>query len=86
MLEAINLTKTYEDGVVALDHLNLDVKCGEVYCLLGANGAGKTTTINPFPNFIPPTTSNLGSLISLVIWLIALFAAACVRFLKYDVR
>ena len=41
---------------MAVDHMNLEVQPGEVYCLLGANGAGKTTTINLFLNFIPPTT------------------------------
>ncbi|RMG47810.1 MAG: ABC transporter ATP-binding protein [Acidobacteria bacterium] len=56
MIEAINLTKRYEDGVLALDSLNLKVNPGEIYCLLGANGAGKTTTINLFLNFIPPTS------------------------------
>jgi ABC-2 type transport system ATP-binding protein len=56
LLKADDLSKRYEDGVLALDHLNLEVKGGEVYCLLGANGAGKTTTINLFLNFIPPTT------------------------------
>jgi ABC-2 type transport system ATP-binding protein len=55
MLEAVNLTKKY-DGLTALDHLNLTVKPGEVFCLLGANGAGKTTTINLFLNFIAPTS------------------------------
>ena len=40
---------------LALDHLSLDVKEGEIFCLLGANGAGKTTTINLFLNFIDPT-------------------------------
>jgi ABC-2 type transport system ATP-binding protein len=55
MLEAINLTKTYEDGQLALDHLNLKVEPGEIFCMFGANGAGKTTTINLFLNFIPPT-------------------------------
>jgi len=55
-LKADDLSKRYEDGVLALDHLNLEVHPGEVYCLLGANGAGKTTTINLFLNFIPPTT------------------------------
>ncbi len=56
ILKADDLSKRYEDGVLALDHLNLNVRAGEVYCLLGANGAGKTTTINLFLNFIPPTT------------------------------
>jgi len=56
ILKVVDLSKRYEDGVLALDHLNLEVHPGEVYCLLGANGAGKTTTINLFLNFIPPTT------------------------------
>ena len=56
MIQAINLTKRYEDGLLALDALNFEVKPGEVYCLLGANGAGKTTTINLFLNFIEPTS------------------------------
>ncbi|HET8798652.1 MAG TPA: ABC transporter ATP-binding protein [Thermoanaerobaculia bacterium] len=55
MIEAINLTKRYEDGNLALDHLDLQVSAGEIYCLLGANGAGKTTTINLMLNFIEPT-------------------------------
>jgi len=55
MLQAIDLTKQYEDGLLALDHLNFEVKEGEIFCLLGANGAGKTTTINLFLNFIDPT-------------------------------
>ena len=55
MLEAMNLTKRY-DQAVALDALNLTVRPGEIFCLLGANGAGKTTTINLFLNFVPPTS------------------------------
>jgi len=54
MLQAVELTKRY-NGAVALDHLNLDVRPGEVFCLLGANGAGKTTTINLFLNFVSPS-------------------------------
>ena len=56
MIEAIDLTKRYKDGRLALDMLNLKVEAGEIYCLLGANGAGKTTTINLFLNFIEPTS------------------------------
>ncbi len=40
-----NLVKRYKD-LIALDHLNLEIKKGEVFGLLGPNGSGKTTTIN----------------------------------------
>ncbi len=56
MLQAIELSKRYEDNNLALDSLNMEVKAGEIFCLLGANGAGKTTTINLFLNFIEPTS------------------------------
>lgn len=52
MLIAENLTKQYGEHI-ALDKLNLEIKAGEVYCLLGSNGAGKSTTINIFLGFIP---------------------------------
>lgn len=55
MFEADNLTKRYEDGVLALDHVTFAVHPGEIYAMLGANGAGKTTTINLFLNFLEPT-------------------------------
>lgn len=55
ILEAQNLTKVYEDGLCALDHVSYTVKAGEIFCLLGDNGAGKTTTINLFLGFIDPT-------------------------------
>lgn len=44
MLEIIDLTKKY-DKSLAVDHLNLAVKSGEIGVLLGPNGAGKSTTI-----------------------------------------
>ncbi len=54
MLEATKLTKKY-GSFTALNALNLSVKQGDIFCLLGANGAGKSTTINLFLNFIEPT-------------------------------
>ena len=43
-IEIRNLTKDYKD-VRAVDNLNLEIREGELFALLGVNGAGKTTTI-----------------------------------------
>lgn len=40
-----NLVKRYQE-LIALDHLNLDIREGEIFGLLGPNGSGKTTAIN----------------------------------------
>ena len=56
LLEAVNLTKRYEDDTLALDDVSFSVSPGMVYAMLGGNGAGKTTTINLFLNFIEPTS------------------------------
>lgn len=45
MIYIENLVKRYGD-LVALNHLNLDIKEGEIFGLLGPNGSGKTTAIN----------------------------------------
>ncbi|KAA3633061.1 MAG: ABC transporter ATP-binding protein [Calditrichaeota bacterium] len=54
-IEAVNLTKRYEDGVLAVDNINFEVQAGEVFAMLGGNGAGKTTAINIFLNMLEPT-------------------------------
>lgn len=58
MLTAENLTKKYGEQI-ALNKLNLTIKEGEIFALLGQNGAGKTTTINLFLGFIEPTSGAL---------------------------
>lgn len=55
MITASALTKKFND-FVALDHLDLQVDAGEVFCLLGQNGAGKTTTVNIFLGFTEATS------------------------------
>jgi len=43
-IEVENLTK-YFGKFCAVDHINFEVKSGEIFGFLGANGAGKSTTI-----------------------------------------
>ena len=45
MIRIHNLVKRYGD-VTALNHLDLTVREGEIFGLLGPNGSGKTTAIN----------------------------------------
>ncbi|HWT27044.1 MAG TPA: ABC transporter ATP-binding protein [Mobilitalea sp.] len=45
LLKVEGLVKRY-DKLVALDYLDLEVKEGEIFGLLGPNGSGKTTAIN----------------------------------------
>ncbi len=45
MIELINVNKTYNGVVKAVDNINLTIPDGEIFGFLGPNGAGKTTTI-----------------------------------------
>lgn len=51
VLEASSVTHRFST-ITAVDELNLQVRSGQLFCLLGANGAGKTTTINLFLGFL----------------------------------
>ncbi|MGQ9641555.1 MAG: ABC transporter ATP-binding protein [Candidatus Bathycorpusculaceae bacterium] len=52
-IEVQNLTKHYAD-VTAVDHINFEVKKGEIFGFLGPNGAGKTTTIRILTGLLKP--------------------------------
>ena len=45
IIQIENLVKRYQN-LVALDHLTLSIREGEIFGLLGPNGSGKTTAIN----------------------------------------
>ncbi|MBC2697645.1 MAG: ATP-binding cassette domain-containing protein [ANME-2 cluster archaeon] len=52
-IEVDNLTKLFED-FTAVDHLDFEVKNGEIFGFLGPNGAGKTTTVRMLTGIIKP--------------------------------
>ena len=45
--------------VLALDDFSLDIRRGEVFCLLGPNGSGKTTFIRLLAGFMSPSAGSL---------------------------
>lgn len=55
VIKAENLTKVFNKSLVAVNHVNFNVKKGEIYGFLGPNGAGKTTTINMLITVLKPT-------------------------------
>lgn len=57
-IETKNLTKRYKDKTV-VNKLNLEIKEGELFSLLGTNGAGKTTTIKMLTGLILPTEGEI---------------------------
>jgi ABC-2 type transport system ATP-binding protein len=59
MLKIKGLKKTYEDGTVGVDGMDLEIRPGEIYVLLGANGAGKTSTIMMILGFTEPTAGSV---------------------------
>lgn len=57
-IETVELTKKFKNKV-AVNKLNLNIKKGELFSLLGTNGAGKTTTIKMLTTLIEPTSGNI---------------------------
>ncbi len=53
-IKMTGLTKRYKN-LTAVDNLNLEIRKGEVFSLLGINGAGKTTTIKMLTCLAKPT-------------------------------
>ncbi len=58
VIEAQELTKRY-DGVLAVDGLNLTIRKGEIFGLLGPNGSGKTTTILMLLGLTEPSSGSV---------------------------
>ncbi|UCC67703.1 MAG: ABC transporter ATP-binding protein, partial [Armatimonadota bacterium] len=63
VLQTEGLTKIYRSlftpaGVKAVDNLNLSVRAGETYSVVGPNGSGKTTTLKLLLGLIFPTSGS----------------------------
>ncbi|HEV8695165.1 MAG TPA: ABC transporter ATP-binding protein [Lysobacter sp.] len=54
-----NVSKTYASGHVALKHIDLDIRRGEIFALLGPNGAGKTTLISIICGIVTASTGTV---------------------------
>ena len=58
LLELRGLKVSY-GGIHAVKGIDLDVKNGELVCLIGANGAGKTTTLKGICGLLPVKSGSI---------------------------
>ena len=56
-IKTIDLVKQYK-SITAVDRLNLEIRQGELFSLLGVNGAGKTTTLKMLSCLTKPTNGD----------------------------
>ena len=58
VIEMKDVTKIF-GNFVANDHINLNVRKGEIHALLGENGAGKSTLMNMLSGLLEPTSGEI---------------------------
>lgn len=59
MIEFKNVTKVYNNKVVALDHVSLKIDSGEFVFLVGPSGAGKSTFVKMLLKEIEPSSGEV---------------------------
>ena len=58
ILQVRGLTQQFK-GVLAVDHINMDLEKGRIYGLIGTNGAGKSTVVNMISGNLRPTDGEI---------------------------
>ena len=59
MIQLTNVSKTYENGTVALDDISLTLEDGEIAFLVGPSGSGKTTIIKLLTGEVAPSSGEI---------------------------
>lgn len=59
LLRAENIVKIYPNGVVANRGINLEIRQGEIYAIVGENGAGKSTLMKILYGLEAPTSGQI---------------------------
>ena len=58
VIEIMDLTKSYDNKLNAVDSISLNIGKGEIFGFLGPNGSGKTTTVRLLNGILTPTSGN----------------------------
>ena len=59
IIEIVNVSRQFEDGVFAVDNISFYVRKGEFITFLGPSGCGKTTTLRMIAGFDKPTNGQI---------------------------
>lgn len=58
ILSASDITRRW-GGLVAVDHVSIDISLGEIHAVIGTNGAGKSTLVNVLSGEIPASSGRI---------------------------